>query len=196
MANFCKHCGAQLEEGARFCPSCGAQLEAAAAKSFCVSCGAELAEGAKFCKKCGTAVASAAPAQPVNPAARAAYGHQSVQTTYASGRTRHVRQERRQPTEPHAQAPAAAGRQKGYGLLTFLLLLICAGLIYLGVTRGLPNIRANMVRFGEPAIFQHGGGEEQPDTEPESAYVEPWYPEDGEESSIHPSYVFGGSAQS
>ena len=63
MANFCKHCGAQLAEGAAFCPSCGAKQEAPAPKAFCVSCGAELAEGAKFCKKCGTPVAPA-PSRP------------------------------------------------------------------------------------------------------------------------------------
>ena len=63
MANFCKHCGAQLADGAAFCPSCGAKQEAPAPKAFCVSCGAELAEGAKFCKKCGTPVAPA-PSRP------------------------------------------------------------------------------------------------------------------------------------
>ena len=63
MANFCKHCGAQLADGATFCPSCGAKQEAPALKAFCVSCGAELAEGAKFCKKCGTPVAPA-PSRP------------------------------------------------------------------------------------------------------------------------------------
>ena len=63
MANFCKHCGAQLAEGAAFCPSCGAKQEAPDPKAFCVSCGAELAEDAKFCKKCGTPVAPA-PSRP------------------------------------------------------------------------------------------------------------------------------------
>ncbi len=64
MANFCKHCGAELAAGAAFCPSCGAKVEAQASKSFCQSCGAELAPGAKFCKKCGAPVAAAAPAAP------------------------------------------------------------------------------------------------------------------------------------
>ena len=65
---FCKHCGAQLAEGAQFCPSCGERVEAEARKSFCQTCGAELAEGAKFCKKCGTPVAAAAPTTPAVPA--------------------------------------------------------------------------------------------------------------------------------
>ena len=70
MANFCKHCGTKLAEGAAFCPSCGAKVEAEARKSFCQTCGAELAEGAKFCKKCGTPVAA-----PTAPAASAASGN-------------------------------------------------------------------------------------------------------------------------
>ncbi len=61
MANFCKHCGARLEEGARFCPSCGAQMTAEPEKAFCSNCGAELAEGVRFCKKCGAPAAAAQP---------------------------------------------------------------------------------------------------------------------------------------
>ncbi|MBR3555282.1 MAG: zinc-ribbon domain-containing protein [Oscillospiraceae bacterium] len=71
MANFCKHCGTKLAEGAAFCPSCGAKVEAEVRKSFCRSCGAELAEGVRFCKKCGTPVAAAAPAAQAAPTAPA-----------------------------------------------------------------------------------------------------------------------------
>ena len=146
MANFCKHCGAELAAGAAFCPSCGAKVEAQASKSFCQSCGAELAPGAKFCKKCGASAASAAPAQPVNPAAQAAYSHQNVQTTYASDRARQARQAYQQPAAPVYQQPVYAQPQgyapqapaqpevrpkkkRGFFLL---FLLIWAGLLYLG----------------------------------------------------------------
>lgn len=56
MANYCKHCGAKLEEGALFCPACGAKLENGK-KTFCPACGAELEQGARFCKTCGARTA-------------------------------------------------------------------------------------------------------------------------------------------
>ena len=144
---FCKHCGAQLAEGAQFCPACGARMEPAPARQYCAVCGAELAEGDRFCKTCGASADSAAPAQPVNPAAQAAWAHQNVQTTYASDRARQAQQAYQpsaapgyqqpvyqQPAQPYyAQAPVQpeAKPKKKRGFL-LLFLLIWAGLLYLG----------------------------------------------------------------
>ncbi len=145
---FCVGCGAELSEGAKFCKKCGTPAAAAPGlpqKAYCIVCGAELTEGARFCKHCGASADSAAPAQPVNPAARASYAHQSVQTTYASDRARQPQPAYQQPTyqqpyqqpvyqqpaPPYAQAPAAAKPKKQRGFL-LLFLLIWAGLLYLG----------------------------------------------------------------
>jgi RNA polymerase subunit RPABC4/transcription elongation factor Spt4 len=74
---FCKHCGAQIEEGAKFCPNCGQAISASAAvkpepvienpaELRCVFCGNLLKEGAQFCENCGAAVTAVpAPLQQV-----------------------------------------------------------------------------------------------------------------------------------
>ena len=111
MANFCKHCGAQLAEGAAFCPSCGAKQEAPAPKTFCVSCGAELAEGAKFCKKCGTPVAPA-PSRPQKAycavcGAELTEGARFCKACGASA-------DSAAPVQPLRPAPGSAAAQAGY----------------------------------------------------------------------------------
>lgn len=111
MANFCKHCGTQLAEGAAFCPSCGAKQEAPAPKTFCVSCGAELAEGAKFCKKCGTPVAPA-PSRPQKAycavcGAELTEGARFCKACGASA-------DSAAPVQPIRPAPGSAAAQAGY----------------------------------------------------------------------------------
>lgn len=111
MANFCKHCGTQLAEGAAFCPSCGAKQEAPAPKPFCVSCGAELAEGAKFCKKCGTPVAPA-PSRPQKAycavcGAELTEGARFCKACGASA-------DSAAPVQPLRPAPGSAAAQAGY----------------------------------------------------------------------------------
>ncbi len=202
---FCSGCGAELAPGARFCKKCGTAADGGASapqKRYCAVCGAELKEGARFCNACGASADSAAPAQPVRPAAqagptvvvsagsaaaRAGYTHQEVQTTFAS--------ERAQAAEPiRASQRGKKGtekKKKGYGFLRFLLLLACAGLIYIGVTKGLPNIRTAQVRIGDPAAFVIPDQEHPTVTEPESAFVAPAEPGTNPD---HPTLYFGGSA--
>ncbi len=152
---FCSGCGAELAPGARFCKKCGTAADGGASapqKRYCAVCGAELKEGARFCNACGASADSAAPAQPVRPAAqagptvvvsagaaaaRAGYAHQEVQTTYASERVKQG-----QPEEESGRTRKGKGKGKRKGsFLNFLLFLICAALVYVGITTIPGNIR-------------------------------------------------------
>ncbi len=52
--NFCKHCGAKLDEDAKFCPSCGKPVETGTKNVIkCEDCGREFPSSNDVCPYCG-----------------------------------------------------------------------------------------------------------------------------------------------
>lgn len=49
----CKHCGAEIVEGANFCMKCGMEV---GREKFCQNCGQKLPEDAMFCLACGNKI--------------------------------------------------------------------------------------------------------------------------------------------
>ena len=144
MANYCKRCGALLEEGARFCPSCGAKLDSPQ-KTFCPSCGAELAPGAKFCKRCGARVAEEGPAPIVidAPPGSTVVISDGPPVPVGAAPTGQSAPQPKRAAKTRAKA-AAKPKKKGRGLSLFLALVM---LVELGVAG-----------FKYPGFLRKGGG--------------------------------------
>lgn len=57
LENYCKNCGANIENTDQFCPDCGKEIPTNRQTiRYCHNCGEKIASSENFCKNCGTQI--------------------------------------------------------------------------------------------------------------------------------------------
>ena len=129
--NMCPRCGAPIAPDSSFCLNCGAALRTVQAPQgrYCLRCGSELRHDSNFCLQCGT---------PVRPGLVNAVASQVPQGGYSPA-----------VSGAYFAAPQPQAKTKNrYGFINFLLLIICAALIWAGI-RYIPD---NLKDLGLPPV--------------------------------------------